>query len=185
MKLSNALASGILSLVLFLCLYSFTNDQHNKDHGVDILLYEKMVNEAINEKAVENLSYAKQQQEILKEIKASLESIEANSKPSINIVESPAKVEVPPVSKPKVQISKNIETKQSPTRLPGSHWNVNGNFNYSLLEIANHLRTTHNIDPSGYTYEELTIIHDNLHNGYNAYGSSKNKAACPDGLCPQ
>jgi hypothetical protein len=63
-----------------------------------------------------------------------------------------------------------------PVRMSSTHWNVQGNWNYSSSEIANHLRTTHGVNPNGKSLQEMAVIHDNLHNGYSAYGRSSQPA---------
>jgi hypothetical protein len=49
-------------------------------------------------------------------------------------------------------------------RIPGPHWNVNGDWNPSLEAVQSHLRDAHGIDPSGLGRDQLLILHDNAHN---------------------
>ena len=61
--------------------------------------------------------------------------------------------------------------KQSPTRMSETVWNLMGTWNYTTEMLANHLKNDHDIDVEGYTREEMQIMHDNIHNGYDPMGS--------------
>jgi len=82
-----------------------------------------------------------------------------------------------PVAKP---VTKSV-TKAAPAvvRMPGPSWNVEGKNNYTMTELADHLRRSHGVNVNGKTFQQLQAIHANIHNGYSASGSS-----CPNGRCP-
>jgi len=61
--------------------------------------------------------------------------------------------------------------KQSPTRMSETVWNLMGTWDYTPEMLANHLKNDHDIDVEGYTREEMQIMHDNIHNGYDPMGS--------------
>ncbi len=73
---------------------------------------------------------------------------------------------------PAVAPAVTVATKASPVKVAGSHWNVEGNWNYSTSEMASHLSRVHGVNPSGYSKQEMEAMHDNLHNGYPAMGYS-------------
>jgi len=112
-------------------------------------------------------------------------------------------VEVPEVTAPKVI------ARPDPIRMSSTTWNLMGKWGFNMEEIAEHLEEEHGVtDLSGYTFEQLKTIHDNLHNGYTAYGSTlqtrkppvrvrnsrtfslfprlrtSSSASCPTGGCP-
>ena len=55
-------------------------------------------------------------------------------------------------------------------RRSNTKWSVNGQMSYSQAELAYHLLQVHKVDPTGYTFTDMQAIHDNLHNGYTAFG---------------
>tara|TARA_Y100000385_G_scaffold290924_1_gene366119 strand:- start:1212 stop:1841 length:630 start_codon:yes stop_codon:yes gene_type:complete len=67
------------------------------------------------------------------------------------------------------------ETRRVPIRRHNSRWSVEGRWDYSTEFLANHLADEHGISVEGYTREELQIIHDNIHNGFDAMGGSEAK----------
>jgi hypothetical protein len=71
----------------------------------------------------------------------------------------------------KTEVAAVTAVEKGVTRMPGSSWNVEGNWNYTLVELANHLRSVHGLNVDGKTMQELQTMHDNLHNGYSAYGA--------------
>lgn len=99
-------------------------------------------------------------------------------------------------------------------RQPGPRWNWEGVWNVSPSTAQAHL-AEHGINVSGFTMEQMQIVHDNLHNGYgHLYGNGAAKtttsapvktqtfyysapkkssrrtfrlfnSSCPNGRCPQ
>lgn len=63
-----------------------------------------------------------------------------------------------------------------------TRWTVGTKRSYTTDELASHLLKEHGIDTTGYNRQEMEAMHDNIHNGYTAYG--KIKSDCPDGSCP-
>lgn len=63
-----------------------------------------------------------------------------------------------------------------------TRWTVGTKRSYTTDELALHLSKEHGIDTTGYTRQEMEAMHDNIHNGYTAYGEIKSN--CPDGNCP-
>ena len=69
-------------------------------------------------------------------------------------------------------------------------WNIEGNWNPTILETSAHLRTEHGIDTNGMTHQEMADIHADLHDGKQV--ATKAKAvqyvtrgmSCPNGQCP-
>jgi len=88
---------------------------------------------------------------------------------SMPIVEPPKAAM--PVAKPKVSYQ------------TGPHWNVEGKWNYTTLELADHLRRVHGVNINGMTRAELERVHDNLHN-YGEAMVAPSASSCPNGRCP-
>ena len=71
---------------------------------------------------------------------------------------------------------------------PGPTWNWDGDWNPTVAEAEEHLKS-HGIEVSGFALHELKTIHDNIHNGYGyLYGlgtvSTVSTSSCPGGVCP-
>lgn len=65
-------------------------------------------------------------------------------------------------------------------------WDVQGNWNPTILETSAHLRTDHGIETNGMTHQEMADIHADLHDGKQVATKSKAVKAqgCPGGVCP-
>ena len=65
-------------------------------------------------------------------------------------------------------------------------WNVENDWNPSILETSAHLRTDHGIETNGMTHQEMADIHADLHDGKQV--ATKARAVrvqgCPGGVCP-
>ena len=68
-----------------------------------------------------------------------------------------------------------VAVRRVPIRRHNSRWSVEGRWDYSTEFLADHLADEHGISVEGYTREELQIIHDNIHNGFDAMGGSEAK----------
>jgi hypothetical protein len=134
-------------------------------------------------------------------IKGQIDSLEASvvsSKPNGKEViesapESPAKANTQPTP---VQVA-TPGTSSSRVASDGTvlRWNIEGNWNPTILETSAHLRQDHGIDTNGMTHQEMADIHASIHDGkpvaskpvamksetvrYVSRGMS-----CPNGQCP-
>ena len=65
-------------------------------------------------------------------------------------------------------------------------WNIEGNWNPTILQTSAHLRQDHSIDTNGMTHQQMADIHADLHDGKPV--ATKAKAVrvqgCPGGVCP-
>ena len=70
-----------------------------------------------------------------------------------------------------------------------SNWNIEGNWNPTILETSAHLRE-HGINTNGMTHQEMADIHAALHDGKPVAMKSKptvmvnRGSSCPGGVCP-
>jgi hypothetical protein len=128
-------------------------------------------------------------------IKSQIDSLEAsvvssapNGKEVIQSVppESPAKANtqqsLPEVATP----GTSFRTASDGTVL---RWNVNGNWNPTILETSAHLRT-HGIDTNGMTHQQMADLHASIHDGNPVAMKSETVryvsrgTQCPNGQCP-
>ena len=69
-------------------------------------------------------------------------------------------------------------------------WDVEGNWNPTILETSAHLAREHGIDTNGMTHQQMADIHADLHDGKKVAMKSKPAAlvnrgsSCPGGVCP-
>lgn len=69
-------------------------------------------------------------------------------------------------------------------------WNIEGNWNPTILETSAHLRADHGIDTDGMTHQEMADIHAALHDGKPVAMKAKpvqyvtRGMSCPNGQCP-
>jgi hypothetical protein len=65
-------------------------------------------------------------------------------------------------------------------------WNMEDNWNPTILQTSAHLRQDHSIDTNGMTHQQMADIHADLHDGKPV--ATKAKAVrvqgCPGGVCP-
>ena len=124
-------------------------------------------------------------------MEASLSSADLNRKdgdPKTSPPESPAKANTPtgPI---KVAMP---GTSSSAVKMS---WNIDGNWNPTIIETANHLRDDHGVNIDGMTHQQLHDLHASLHNGTTT--AAKPAAVksypvqivsqgtyCPNGQCP-
>jgi len=128
-------------------------------------------------------------------IKAQIESLEASlakSEPQngkdgdpASAPESPAKANTA-ATPVKVATPGTSQITSDGTRL---RWNVEGNWNPTILETSAHLAREHGIDTNGMTHQQMADIHADLHDGKQVAMKSKpvvlvNRGGCPGGVCP-
>jgi hypothetical protein len=69
-------------------------------------------------------------------------------------------------------------------------WNVEGNWQPSILETAKHLREDHGVNVNGLNHQQLHDLHATLHEGRQVANKSQpvqiiNRGTqCPGGVCP-
>ena len=69
-------------------------------------------------------------------------------------------------------------------------WNIEGNWNPTILETSAHIAKEHGIDTNGMTHQEMADIHADLHDGKQVAMKSRptvtvnRGSSCPGGVCP-
>jgi len=107
--------------------------------------------------------------------------------------ESPAKANT---QQPPVQVAtpgtSSFRTASDGTVL---RWNINGNWNPTILETSAHLAAEHGIDTNGMTHQQMADSHADLHDGkpvamkakpvqYQSRPTYSVQSGCPGGVCP-
>jgi nitrate reductase NapAB chaperone NapD len=97
--------------------------------------------------------------------------------------ESPAKANTALASVKVATPGTSSRTASDGTRL---RWNIENDWNPSILETSAHLRTDHGIETNGMTHQEMADIHADLHDGKPVAMKSKavRVQGCPGGVCP-
>jgi len=125
----------------------------------------------------------------LKIVEASLISSNPNGKES-----DPASA-VEPQEAPRANLSQLIIPVASPPAVRSFgplklSWNVEGNWNPSILETARHLREDHGVNVNDLNHQQLHDLHAALHEGRKVANKSQpvqmiNRGSqCPGGRCP-
>lgn len=124
-------------------------------------------------------------------IKSQIDAIQAvsskpNGKEVIQSSESPAKAN-------DTQNPLKVATPGTSSRIASDgtrlQWNIEGNWNPTILETSAHLRE-HGINTDGMTHQEMADIHASIHDGKPVATKSKPVAMvnrgsnCPNGQCP-
>ena len=147
-------------------------------------------------KTDEAIGILKENTAALTAIKTKVESLEASlakSEPQngkdgdpASAPESPAKANTA-ATPIKVATPGAFRTASDGTRL---RWNIEGNWNPTILETSAHLAREHGIDTDGMTHQQMADIHADLHDGKPLAMKAKPVAlvnrggGCPGGVCP-
>jgi hypothetical protein len=131
----------------------------------------------------------------ISEVKTKVESLEASlivpkvepGKEVIKSPESPAKANTQ-------QALLNVATPGTSSRVASDgtvlRWNVDGNWNPTILETSRHLGADHGINTNGMTHQQMADIHAELHDGTPVAMKSETVryvsrgTNCPNGQCP-
>lgn len=122
--------------------------------------FQKELEESLISEHSKTRSMIKEQGSLLSDIKTQVDGIADKLNPVEEVKETET-VSVADVSNP---------VPGTPVRMHSSRWSVEGRWDYSTDFLAKHLAEEHGIAVAGYPREELQIIHDNIHNGFDAMG---------------
>jgi hypothetical protein len=135
---------------------------------------------------------------ILRDNTTALAAIQANIEALQVKSETPKGQEViqssePPATANNTPNSSQVATPAASSRTASDgtvlRWNIEGNWNPTILETSAHLRE-HGINTNGMTHQEMADIHASIHDGKQIPVSAvrvKNAGAvsnCPGGMCP-
>jgi hypothetical protein len=159
------MTTKLASLVSFVLLFvGCVPTQKPLDEDV-ISRFNLAVSQSVQQSHADTMAELQEQRSILSRISSAIEELQAKSTAVKTELSAPSVTAQPVLAAPTLRES-------SVARMPGAAWNVEGNWDYTLTELADHLRRVHNADINGKTLSELQAMHDNLHNGYSASGST-------------
>lgn len=152
--------------------------------------------QAVEVKQDEAIVILKDNTASLTAIKTKIESLEASlakSEPQNGKDGDPASAPNPPAKANTQQAPLKVATPGDFSRIASDgtrlKWDVQGNWNPTILETSAHLRE-HGIDTNGMTHQEMADIHAGIHEGKQMPVSAvrvKNASPvsnCPGGTCP-
>jgi hypothetical protein len=149
--------------------------------------------EEVVSKQDESLVILKSNTTALAAIKGQIEALKVESETPK--VEEVIKSAVEPQEVAKANPSQSSQPVASPPAVRSSvvvmKWNVEGNWNPSILETAKHLREDHGIIADGMTHQQMHDAHAADHEGRKVANKSQpvqfiNRGSqCPNGQCPQ
>lgn len=131
----------------------------------------------------------------ISEVKTKVESLEASlvDSESVRKEDDQQSAPNPPAKANTQQTPLKVATPGDFSRIASDgtrlRWNIEGNWNPTILETSAHLRE-HGIDTNGMTHQEMSDIHASIHEGKQMPVSAvrvKNAGAvsnCPGGTCP-
>jgi hypothetical protein len=138
--------------------------------------------------------------EILKDNTAALARIETKLEASLAKSEPQNGKDGDPASAPNPPAKANTQKAPLKVATPGDfsrtasdgtrlRWNIEGNWNPTILETSAHLRE-HGIDTNGMTHQEMADLHAAIHEGKQVAAKSESVryvsrgTSCPNGQCP-
>ncbi len=139
--------------------------------------------------------------EILKDNTAALARIEKQLEASLIVPKAKPGNNGDPASAPNPPAKANTQKAPLKVATPGDfprvasdgtrlRWNIEGNWNPTILETSAHLRQDHGIDTNGMTHQEMADMHADLHDGKQVAMKAKpvtlvnRGSSCPGGVCP-
>lgn len=151
------------------------------------------VAKAVEEKTDAAVVILKENTAALTRIETKLEASLAKSEPQNGKDGDPASAPNPPAKANTQQTPLKVATPGDFSRIASDgtrlKWDVQGNWNPTILETSAHLRE-HGIDTNGMTHQEMADIHAGIHEGKQMPVSAvrvKNASPvsnCPGGTCP-
>ena len=149
------------------------------------------VAKAVEEKTDASVVILKENTEALERIETKLEA--SLSSPKSNGTEVIKSAQNPPAKANTALNPVKVATPGDFSRVASDgtrlRWDVEGNWNPTILETSAHLRE-HGIDTNGMTHQEMSDIHASIHDGQPVAMKSKptvmiNRGSnCPNGRCP-
>jgi hypothetical protein len=152
----------------------------------------RITGEEVVAKQDESLVILKSNTTALAAIKGQIEALKVESETPK--VEEVIKSAVEPQEVAKANQSQPSKPVASPPAVRSSSvvmkWNVEGNWQPSILETAKHLREDHGVNVNGLNHQQLHDLHATLHEGRQVANKSQpvqiiNRGTqCPGGVCP-
>ena len=126
-------------------------------------------------------------------IKANIEALQVVSNPNGKESDPASVAQSPPAKANNTQTPLKVATPGDFSKVASDgtrlKWDVQGNWNPTILETSAHLRE-HGIDTDGMTHQEMSDIHASIHEGKQVAAKSETVryvsrgTNCPNGQCP-
>jgi hypothetical protein len=149
---------------------------------------------ATAEKTTEAVVILKENTAALARIETKLEASLAKSEPQNGKDGDPASAPEPPAKANTTPDPLKVATPAASSRTASDgtvlRWNIEGNWDPTILETSQHLGQDHGINTDGMTHQEMADIHASIHDGKPVAMKSKpvqmiNRGSnCPGGVCP-
>ncbi len=150
--------------------------------------------QTVETKSDEILKVVESNTTALAAIKANIEALQVVSNPNGKESDPASAAQSPPAKANDTQTPLKVATPGDFSRIASDgtrlRWNVEGNWNPTILETSAHLAREHGIDTNGMTHQQMADIHADLHDGKNVAMKSKpvvlvnRGGGCPGGQCP-
>lgn len=145
--------------------------------------------QTVETKSDEILKVVESNTTALAAIKANIEALQVVSNPNGKESDPASAAQSPPAKANDTQTPLKVATPGDFSRVAADgtrlKWDVEGNWNPTILETSAHLRE-HGINTDGMTHQEMADIHADLHEGKQV--ATKARAVrvqgCPGGVCP-
>ena len=151
---SSAGVLGLIAIVLMAVLFSFSADTTKADTNppvaspsisTDMLArFNSELSSVLDDKHKIEMAALGEQRTLLETLTKRIDSLEAQKESIAGI--------------------------QTPLRSVNLTYAIDDGWDYTDDDIYNHLLQDHNFNADGYSFEDMKIIHDNLHSGYPALG---------------
>jgi hypothetical protein len=145
------------------------------------------------DKTDEAIGILKDNTTALAAIKAKVDALQVVSNPNGKDGD-PESAPEPPATANNTPNSSQVATPAASSRIASDgtvlRWNIEDNWNPTILQTSAHLRQDHGIDTNGMTHQQMADIHADLHDGKPVAMKSKpvqmiNRGSnCPNGQCP-
>jgi hypothetical protein len=147
----------------------------------------------VETKSDEILQAVEENTTALAAIQADIDALQVVSNP-IGKDGDPASAPESPAKANTQQAPLNVATPGTSSRVASDgtvlRWNVDGNWNPTILETSRHLGADHGINTNGMTHQQMADLHAELHDGKPVAMKSETVryvlrgANCPNGQCP-
>lgn len=176
---SSAGVLGLIAIVLMAVLFSFSADTTKADTNppvaspsisTDMLArFNSELSSVLDDKHKIEMAALGEQRTLLETLTKRIDSLEAQKESIAGIQTALTALTAQKENTPLKQTVSDPQL-QTPLRSVNLTYAIDDGWDYTDDDIYNHLLQDHNFNADGYSFEDMKIIHDNLHSGYPALG---------------
>lgn len=176
---SSAGVLGLVAVVLTAILFSFSAYTTKADTNppvstpsisTDMLArFNSELSSVLNDKHKIEMAALGEQRTLLETLAKRIDSLESQKDSIAGIQTAITALTAQKETTPLKQTASEPQL-QSPLRSINLTYAIDDRWDYTSDDIYNHLLQEHNFNADGYSFEDMKIIHDNLHSGYPALG---------------